>query len=150
MCAFTVERNLKWNCEAICDSARHFLISRFFSRPNGHVAVASTTETPTCARSFATLPSVPSIGTGCIVTAMVDMAGSRAELADCPSSRPATAFLAPPRTRCPNCESCSSAATEKKFKMFKLSYETTTVRSDRPGERPIRGEVERSRSSAEL
>ena len=43
-----------------------------------------------------------------------------------------------------------SAATEKKIKMFKLSYETTTVRSDRPGERPIRGEVERSRSSAEL
>ena len=29
--------------------------------PNGHVAVASTTETPTCARSFATLPSVGSV-----------------------------------------------------------------------------------------
>ena len=43
-----------------------------------------------------------------------------------------------------------SAATEKKIKMFKLSYETTTVCSDRPGERRIRGEVERSRSSAEL
>ena len=68
------------------------------------MAVASTTETPTCARSFATLPSVPSIGTGCIVTAMVDMAGSRAELADCPSSRPATAFRDSPGLHCPNGE----------------------------------------------
>ena len=65
-----------------------------------------------------------------------------------PSSRPATAFRAPPRTRCPNGE-LRSAATEKNFKMFKLSYETTTVRSDRPGERPIRGEVECSRSGVD-
>ena len=124
-------------------------ISRFFPRPNVHVPLGSTTETRTLDGSFATLPSVPSIGTGCIVTAVVDMAGSRVEVADRPSSRPATAFRARPGTRHPTGE-LRSAATEKNFKMFKLSYETTTVRSDRPGERPIRGEVERSRSSAEL
>ena len=63
-----------------------------------------TAETRTLDGSFATLPSVPSIGTGWIVTAVVDMAGSRVELTDCPSSRPATAFPAPPRTRCPTGE----------------------------------------------
>ena len=122
--------------------------SRFFPRPNVHVPLGSTTETRTLDGSFATLPSVPSIGTGCIVTAVVDMAGSRVEVADRPLSRPATAFRARPCTRHPNGE-LRSAATEKNFKMFKLSYETTTVRSDRPGERPIRGEVECSRSGVD-
>ena len=46
--------------------------------------LGSTTETRTLDGSFATLPSVPSSGTGCIVTAVVDMAGSRVELTDCP------------------------------------------------------------------
>ena len=66
--------------------------------------LGSTTETRTLDGSFATLSSVPSIGTGCIVTAVVDMAGSRVELTDCPSSRPATAFPARPGTRCPTGE----------------------------------------------
>ena len=48
--------------------------------------LGSTTETRTLDGSFATLPSVPSSGTGCIVTAVVDMAGSRVELTDRPSS----------------------------------------------------------------
>ena len=123
-------------------------ISHFFPSPNVHVPLGSTTETRTLDGSFATLPSVPSIGTGCIVTAVVDMAGSRVELTDCPSSRPATAFRARPCTRHPNGE-LRSAATEKNFKMFKLSYETTTGCSDRPGERCFRGEVECSRSGVD-
>ena len=79
-------------------------ISHFFPSPNVHVPLGSTTETRTLDGSFATLPSVPSIGTGCIVTAVVDMAGSRVELTDRPSSRPATAFRARPCTRHPRGE----------------------------------------------
>ena len=55
---------------------RDFL-QRFFSKPNGHVPLGSTTEMRTLDGSFATLPSVPSSGTRCIVTAVVNMAGSR-------------------------------------------------------------------------
>ena len=38
--------------------------------------LGSTTKTRTLDGSFATLQSVPSSGTGCIVTAVVDMAGA--------------------------------------------------------------------------
>ena len=88
----------------IGDKVCHRRTSRFFPSPNVHVPLGSTTQTRTLDGSFATLPSVPSIGTGCIVTAVVDMAGSRVELTDRPSSRPATAFPARPCTRHPRGE----------------------------------------------
>ena len=82
--------------------------------------LGSTTETRTLDGSFATLPSVPpSIGTGWIVTAVVDMAGSRVELTDCPSSRPATAFPARPCTRCPTGE-LALRGDRKKFQNHRV------------------------------
>ena len=60
-----------------------YLRSHLFSKPNGRVPLGSTTArraARTLDGSFATLSSVPSIGTGCIVAAVVDMAGSRVEL----------------------------------------------------------------------
>ena len=104
---------------------------RFFSKPNVHVPAAAVTESRPASGSSATFPMDPAVGTGPIGTAVLDLLSGSRERSRLPTSARYRSFRALPgivsRTT-----SCSSAATEKNFKIEELSLATITARKAPP------------------
>ena len=105
--------------------------SRYFPTPNVHVPAAAVTESRPASGSSATFPMDPAVGTGPIGTAVLDLLSGTRERSRLPSSARYRSFRAPPRILS-RTMSCSSAATEKKFKIEELSLATITARKAPP------------------
>ena len=105
--------------------------SRYFPTPNVHVPAAAVTESRPASGSSATFPMDPAVGTGPIGTAVLDLLSGTRERSRLPSSARYRSFRAPPRILS-RTMSCSSAATEKNFKIEELSLATITARKAPP------------------
>ena len=107
---------------------RPLFTSRYFPTPNVHVPAAAVTESRPASGSSATFPVDPAVGTG---TAVLDLLSGTRERSRLPSSARYRSFRAPPRILS-RTMSCSSAATEKNFKIEELSLATITARKAPP------------------
>ena len=92
---------------------------------------AAVTESRPASGSSATFPMDPAVGTGPIGTAVLDLLSGTRERSRLPSSARYRSFRAPPRILS-RTMSCSSAATEKNFKIEELSLATITARKAPP------------------